>query len=74
MSYAARELYVSENGDRWFLVRGPQGVFVRHAANAASGGDTTDIGLGEFLSADAREPEHQALRNLIGTLVAPQRH
>jgi hypothetical protein len=73
MSYAAREVYVSSNGDRWFLVRGPERVFVRHAANAASGGRVTDIELGEFLSVDARGPEHQALRNLIGTLVAAPR-
>jgi hypothetical protein len=70
------ELYSSPNGDRWLLRRDPAtgNVFVRHEANIPSGGKLTDIGIGEFLSEGRRNPEHQALLQLIGTLVesAPQ--
>ena len=67
----ARELYASSNGDRWFLVRdlGTGRVFVRHVPNVASGGQTADFGIGEFLVRGGRGPEHQELLRLIGTLV-----
>jgi hypothetical protein len=47
-----RQLYRSPNGDSWFLVRDPAtgSAFVRHQANAPSGGQVTDIDLGAFLS------------------------
>jgi hypothetical protein len=66
-----RELYSSPNGDRWLLKRDPAtgNVFVRHEANVPSGGKRTDIDIGEFLSEGQRNPEHQALLRLIGTLV-----
>jgi hypothetical protein len=66
-----RVLYSSPNGDRWLLRRDPAAgdVFVRHEANAPSGGKRTDIDIGEFLSRGQRSPEHQALLQLIGTLV-----
>src|SRR6516162_5354785 len=43
-----RQLYRSPNGDSWFLVRDPRtgSAFVRHQANAPSGGRVTDIDLG----------------------------
>jgi hypothetical protein len=46
-----RQLYRSPNGDTWFLARDPATgmVFVRHQANAPSGGHVTDIELGAFL-------------------------
>jgi hypothetical protein len=71
MSYEGRELYVSANGDRWYLVREFESgrVFVRHVANVPSGGTTTDVDLRDFLSDGNRGPEHKALRALIGTLV-----
>jgi len=71
MTFEARELYRSANGDRWSLVRDPGSgrVFVRHEPNAASGGRTSDIGIGEFLARGGHGPEHQALLRLIGTLV-----
>lgn len=70
MSVETRELYSSANGDRWFLGRDSSGrVFVRHEANAASGGQVSDIDIGAFLSREPRHPEHQALLRLIGTLV-----
>ena len=66
-----RELYSSPNGDRWLLRRDPAtgNTFVRHEANVPSGGKRTDIDIGEFLSGGQRNPEHQALLRLIGTLV-----
>jgi len=66
-----RELYSSPNGDRWLLRRDPAtgDVFDRHEANVPSGGKRTDIDIGDFLSSGQRNPEHQALLRLIGTLV-----
>jgi len=64
-----REIYQSENGDRWCLVRDPRSgrVFVRHEPNLPSGGQPSDIELGGFL-AKGGGPEHQELIRLIGTL------
>jgi hypothetical protein len=72
MPLERRELYRSPNGDQWFLARDPAAgrLFVRYEANIPSGGHLADIDLGEFLSVGRRRnPEHQALLNLIGTLV-----
>jgi hypothetical protein len=73
----AREIYHSENGDRWFLCRDDDGrLFVLHKANVSSGGTATKIELGDFLEelGDFLErrkagPEHQALARLIGSLM-----
>ena len=67
-----RELYRSApNGDRWSLVQEPrtQRVFIEHEPNASSGGRTTNIEIGDFLSHGGHGPEHQALLRLIGSLV-----
>jgi hypothetical protein len=71
MPLERREIYSSPNGDRWFLARDPTAgrLFIRHEANVPSGGHATDLDLGAFLSGGRRNPEHQALLNLIGTLV-----
>ena len=71
MSIATRELYSSPNGDRWFLAHDPATghMFVRHEANAPSGGKSTDIDIGAFLNRGTRNPEHLALLHLIGTPV-----
>jgi len=68
---AARVLYESANGDVWWLVRHPQsGVpIVEHEPNVSSGGRTSRTEIGQFLRAGANGPEHQALLQLIGTLV-----
>jgi hypothetical protein len=65
-----RQLYRSPNGDSWFLARNPAtGVaFVRHQANAPSGGQVTDIELSAFLSGPG-SPEHEALLRLIGASI-----
>ncbi len=50
MSDHQREIYHSENGDRWLLCRDEDGrVFVLHKANVSSGGTATKIELGDFL-------------------------
>ena len=68
---STRELYNSPNGDKWFLVRDPVDgrVFVRHQPNAPSGGQASDLDISDFLRRGARNPEHEALLRLIGTLV-----
>lgn len=65
-----RQLYRSPNGDTWFLARDPVTglAFVRHQANASSGGQVTEIDLDAFLS-ELRHPEQDALLRLIGTLI-----
>ena len=65
-----RQLYRSPNGDSWFLARDPAtgSAFVRHQANAPSGGQVTDIELGAFLSGPG-SPEHEALLRLIGASI-----
>jgi hypothetical protein len=69
-----RLLYRSPNGDTWFLARHPATgtAFVRHQANAPSGGHVTDIELGAFLSGP-RNPEHEALLRLIGASILDPR-
>jgi hypothetical protein len=70
MSDHQREIYHSENGDRWLLCRDDDGrVFVLHKANVSSGGPATRIELGDFLGRGKARPEHQALARLVGSLV-----
>jgi len=64
-----REIYRSENGDRWLLCREDNQVFVLHRANEPSGGKLTHIELGDFLRKGNAGPEHQVLLRLIGSLV-----
>src|SRR5438128_1624338 len=66
-----RQLYRSPNGDTWFLARDPATglAFVRHEANIPSGGHLSDIEIGAFLNG-SRNPEHEALLRLIGTLIS----
>jgi len=69
-----REIYHSENGDRWLLCRADDGrIVVLHKANVSSGGKVTSIELGDFLRKGNTGPEHQALTSLIGGLVEDQR-
>jgi hypothetical protein len=75
MAVERRELYSSPNGDRWFLGRDPDTgeIFVRHEPSVPSGGRPSDIDVGAFLSRGPRNPEHQALLRLIGTLIEDRR-
>ena len=69
MSTHQRKIYLSENGDSWWLCREDGGrVYVLHEANLSSGGTTTKIEIGDFLSTGKRGPEHQSLLRLIGEL------
>ena len=65
------QLYVSPNGDRWFLCSDAEAneVFVLHEANVPSGGMKSRVELGAFLLNEGAGPEHQALVRLIGSLV-----
>ena len=65
-----RQLYRSPNGDSWFLARDPATglAFVRHQANAPSGGQVTDIELSPFLNGPG-SPKHEALLRLIGASI-----
>ena len=60
-------LYRSSNGDRWSLIQEEPGgrQVVRHEANAASGGQVTDMEAQEFLSVGGAGPEFAALRKLL---------
>lgn len=71
MTIETRELYSSPNGDRWLLCRDreTERVFVRHEPNIPSGGRSSEIDIGLFLSRDPLNPERQALLRLIATLV-----
>jgi hypothetical protein len=68
-------IYGSPNGDTWFLCRGGASghAFVRHRANASSGGHETDFEIDDFLNRGPHNPEHLALLRLIegGALSAP---
>ena len=64
-----RVLYESSNGDLWSLARHPGTPVVKHQPNASSGGRTSYTEIGKFLRDGANGPEHEALLNLIGTLI-----
>jgi hypothetical protein len=49
MAVGEREIYNSANGDRWFLCREGDRLFVLHRANEPSGGKLTPMELGDFL-------------------------
>jgi hypothetical protein len=69
-NYGMEQFYRSPNGDTWFLARDPTtgSAFVRHQANASSGGQVTDVEIDEFLSGP-QNPERDALLRLIGTSI-----
>ena len=72
--YGMEQLYRSPSGDVWFLARDPMTglAFVRYQANAASGGQVTDVEIGDFLSGPLH-PEQEALLRVIGaSIVAPR--
>ena len=72
MAFQSRELYRSgPNGDRWCLVRETESgrIFIEHKPNISSGGQTSQMEIGDFLAHNGHGPEHQALLHLIGSLV-----
>ena len=72
--YEMEQLYRSPSGDIWFLARDPMTglAFVRHQANAASGGRVSDLEIADFLGGP-QTPERDALHRVIGAfIVDPQ--
>src|SRR5277367_1116709 len=71
--YGMEQLYRSPNGDTWFLACNPTTGLcsVRHQANASSGGQVTDVEIGDFLSGPPH-PEQEALLRVIGALNVTQ--
>ena len=70
MTVQKRDLYLSSNGDTWYLAREDDGkVCVVHEPNQSSGGRPTQFSVGEFLMRGNHGPQHQALLDLIGGLV-----
>ena len=71
MTERQREIYHSENGDKWLLCQGSGStpVYIQHCANLASGGQVTRIEIGTFLAPGRFAPEHQALYMLIESLI-----
>ena len=72
MSYQSGELYRSApNGDQWSLVQDTESgrVFIEHKPNVSSGGQTSQMEIGDFLAHGAHGREHRAHLHLIATLV-----
>ena len=67
MPWLSDLIYRSQNGDVWLLLRETPSkrILVRHTANAASGGQITDLPVEEFLSINGSGAEHQALSVLL---------
>jgi hypothetical protein len=66
---ARRTLYLSSNGDTWYLSREGEKLVVLHEPNKSSGGNTSRTEIGEFLMRGNKGPQHQALLDLIGELI-----
>jgi hypothetical protein len=49
-------------------------VFVEHKPNVSSGGQTSQMEIGDFLVHGGHGPEHPSLMRLIGTLVEKTAH
>jgi hypothetical protein len=72
MSTQRRKLYGSSNADKWYLCRDRAGqLVISHEPNSASGGRSSQVDVGTFLTKGNKGPEHQALLQLIGELVDP---
>jgi hypothetical protein len=68
MSYQ-RKIHQGQNGESWWLCRNEGGgVFILHESSERSGGRTTRIEIGDFLSTGHPGPEHRSLFRLIGGL------
>ncbi len=69
MTLPSDDIYKSENGDTWRLIRDAVSgrVLVRHEANPSSGGHVAEVEVEEFLSRGGSGPEYAAMRRLLGT-------
>jgi hypothetical protein len=60
-------IYASTNGDRWLLIARPGDERkVRHEPNQPSGGQTSEMGIDEFLFS-SNGPQQDALRAMLAT-------
>lgn len=66
-----REIYTSENGDRWSLILSSSGSpRILHQANAPAGAHRTEYEIDTFLTTSGRHtPQHQALLRLFTQLL-----
>lgn len=69
MILSSQDIYTSQNGDTWRLIRDAASgrIYVRHEANRSSGGHVTEVEVQEFLSRAGSGPEYAAIRKLLGT-------
>jgi hypothetical protein len=72
--YGMEQLYRSPNGDTWFLARDPTtgSGSIKHHANAWSGGQVTDLEIGDFLSGPPHREQEALLRVIGASIVDPQ--
>jgi hypothetical protein len=69
MSLSPLDIYRSQNGDIWRLMKSEATnlMFIQHEANPSSGGHITDRSIEEFLSCSGSGPEYAAVRDLLRT-------
>ncbi|MFO1027108.1 MAG: hypothetical protein U1E70_18185 [Acetobacteraceae bacterium] len=67
MTQSAVTFYSSSNGDRWQLVTDAESGLhlVRHEPALASGGQSSEVEVPEFLSRTGSTPQGEALRQLL---------
>jgi hypothetical protein len=67
VTYSSKEIYRSQNGDTWRLVRDAVSgqLSLRHEANLLSGGHVTEISVEDFLRQAGSGPEYAATRKLL---------
>lgn len=64
-----RTIYMSSNGDTWYLARDEGGApVVVHEPNKSSGGGRSELSVGDFLMRGNHGPQHKALLDMIGEL------
>lgn len=67
MAASSGDVYKSENGDSWQLIRDAASgrMLVRHEANPSSGGHVTDLDSEEFLGRGGSGPEYGAMHAFL---------
>ena len=68
--------YESSSGDTWDLVRddATDEMRVRHSPNLASGGQSSELALADFLRIEPHSPQHQAVVALLALETSGERH
>jgi hypothetical protein len=64
METLGTRIYRSPNGDQWYLVVDEERSFIRHQPNRASGGQSSQTDIEDFLS-EGHGPQHEALLRLL---------